>query len=179
MKRRDFITKSLSSTAAIALSSGGMVSQAGAAQDNMMSGGAIDPVEFGQSLQGVGFNLLVTDVMATVEFSTKILLAETLMAKASFAILKHGDFMWMLHADQTYRNNPMSELIKDVDGRGRGVELRLYNFDPDEAEARARENNYSILGQSANKPHGLRECYILDPDGYAWALSRHLRGGEG
>ena len=52
--------------------------------------------------------------------------------------------------------------------RGAGVELRLYDLDPDAAEARARAAGYHVLQVAANKPHGLRECYLVDPDGYVW-----------
>ena len=84
----------------------------------------------------------------------------------------------MLHADSTYHSNPLVGFVKDVEGRGQGIELRLYDLDPDEAEARANENGYVVLAGSANKPHGLRECYILYSDGYCWVPSRSLREGE-
>ena len=144
----------------------------------MMAGSEIDPVEFGQSLSGLGINLLVTDVLKTVEFSEKVLLTETIMADKGFAILRRGDIVWMLHGDQTYHSNPLAGIVKGVEVRGQGIELRLYELDPDEAEARAKENGYTMLSDSANKPHGLRECYILDPDGYCWVASRALKDGE-
>ena len=37
-----------------------------------------------------------------------------------------------------------------------------------EAEARARSQGFTVLAGSIDKPHGLRECVILDDDGYAW-----------
>ena len=43
-----------------------------------------------------------------------------------------------------------------------------YGVDPDTAEARARRAGHTVLAPSADKPHGLRECYIADPDGYVW-----------
>jgi catechol 2,3-dioxygenase-like lactoylglutathione lyase family enzyme len=146
--------------------------------NSMMASDDLDAVEFGQSLRGLGFNLLVTDVDATIEFSKKILLANVLNNSEGFAILKRSGAIWMLHADITYHSNPLVGFVRDVEGRGQGIELRLYDLDPDEAEARANENGYVVLAGSANKPHGLRECYILDPDGYCWVPSRSLREGE-
>jgi hypothetical protein len=25
-----------------------------------------------------------------------------------------------------------------------------------------------VLAETQDKPHGLRECYLVDPDGYVW-----------
>ena len=48
------------------------------------------------------------------------------------------------------------------------VELRFYGVDPDAAEARARARGDTVLAGAADKPHGLRESYLVDPDGYVW-----------
>ena len=48
------------------------------------------------------------------------------------------------------------------------MELRLHGRDPDAAEARARELGYTVLAGALDKPHGLREAYIVDGDGYLW-----------
>lgn len=157
----------------------GKSDDANAAQQMMGEGGeAPDAVEFGKSLKGIGISLLVSDVAAAVDFSNKILQAKTMYADETFAIMGHGESVWMLHADSTYHSNPMLGLVQGDGHRGGGVELRLYDQDPDEAEAAAREVGYEILFETLNKPHGLRECYILDPDGFCWVLSRHLRDGE-
>ena len=55
-----------------------------------------------------------------------------------------------------------------VEVRGAGAELRLYGSDPDAAEARARAAEAPVLDKAADKPHGLREAYLVDPDGYVW-----------
>jgi len=34
-----------------------------------------------------------------------------------------------------------------------------------------RKENYIILSNSMNKPHGMRECYILDNNGFCWVPS--------
>ena len=52
--------------------------------------------------------------------------------------------------------------------RGVGVELRLHGRDPDAAEAAARRLGCEILQGAADKPHGLREAFIADGDGFVW-----------
>ena len=74
----------------------------------------------------------------------------------------------MFHADRSYRGHPLSGVVAGLEARGAGVELRLYGCDPDRAEAKARELGFSVLAGSIDKEHGLRECVILDDDGYAW-----------
>ena len=75
---------------------------------------------------------------------------------------------WQYHADHTYSNNPLSGFLQGVEGRGVGVELRLYGVDPDRAEAAARAGGWTVLAGTMDKPHGLRECILIDDDGYAW-----------
>ena len=38
-----------------------------------------------------------------------------------------------------------------------GIELRLYDTDPDDATARAEAHGMTILAPPLDKPHGLRE----------------------
>jgi hypothetical protein len=82
----------------------------------------------------------------------------------------------MFHADHTYRGNPLSGVVAGIAGRGAGVELRLYGCDPDVAEAKARQLGFTVLAGTMDKPHGLRECVILDDEGYAWVPSVAARG---
>ena len=84
------------------------------------------------------------------------------------AVLSHGGQQWMLHADHTYADHPLLGLTGDGALRGAGAELRLYGIDPDQAEARARARGDHLLAAAQDKPHGLRECFIADPDGYIW-----------
>lgn len=134
--------------------------------------------EFGKSLRGLGLNLLVTDIKASLAFAEEVLGAKTVYWNEDFAVLARGDAQWMLHADHTYQDNPLSGFLTGVSGRGQGAEFQLYQTDPDEAEAIARKRGDTVLAGALNKPHGLREVYILDPDGYCWVLSRPLRDGE-
>ena len=128
--------------------------------------------EYGRGLKGIGINLLVKDVLRSVAFAKDVLGAVAVTADKDFAVLiyRHGRIAaeWMLHADGTYHSNPMLGLLSDVSIRGAGAEIRLYDCDPDEAAARAKAGGYHVLQEPADKPHGLREAYILDPDGYCW-----------
>jgi hypothetical protein len=93
-------------------------------------------------------------------------------ADEDFALLKGAHGQWMLHADHTYADHPLSGLVTGLAGRGAGIELRLYRTSPDAIEERARRLGYTVLAGSMDKPHGLRECFILDDDGYTWVPSQ-------
>ena len=66
---------------------------------------------------------------------------------------------------------PYINIIKSSKPKGLAIELRVIGCDPDRAEAKARKENYIILSNSMNKPHGMRECYILDNNGFCWVPS--------
>ena len=136
----------------------------------MSDGGTFMPApEFGRSFRpGLGVNLLMRDVAEGVRFAREVLGATILHADADFAAIRFGDSVWMLHHDRTYRGNVVQGLVQDVEGRGAGIELRVYGCLPDEAEDRARALGFTVLAGSIDKPHGLRECVILDHEGYAW-----------
>ena len=131
-------------------------------------------VDYGKSLKGFGINLLVRDVEASKNFAEQVLGAGVVYWNEDFAVLRSGEAQWMLHADHTYADNPLLGFVEGVEGRGQGVELHLYERDPDEAEAAARARGDVVLAGSLDKPHGVRECYLLDPDGYCWVASRPL-----
>lgn len=135
---------------------------------------SVSAVDYGKSLRGFGANLLVRDVEASKDFAEQVLGAGTVYWNEDFAVLRAGEAQWMLHADHTYGDNPLLGFVEGVEGRGRGVELHLYERDPDEAEAAARARGDIVLAGSRDKPHGVRECYLLDPDGYCWVASRPL-----
>ncbi len=129
---------------------------------------------YGRTLKGFGVNLLVRDVAESVAFATGVLGAEIVYSDADFAVLRRGAAEWMLHADHAYDRHPLYGFVVDAEGRGAGAELRLYDCDPDAAEAAARAHGHTVLAGAADKPHGLREAYLLDPDGYCWVPSRPL-----
>jgi catechol 2,3-dioxygenase-like lactoylglutathione lyase family enzyme len=132
--------------------------------------------DYGRSLRGSGVNLLVRDVARAVAFQTEVLALQVVYQDADFAVMRHAAAdgqaeEWMLHADHTYSDHPLLALTSDHALRGVGIELRLYDHDPDAAEARARARGDHVLAASRDKPHGLRECYLVDPDGYVWVPS--------
>lgn len=124
--------------------------------------------DYGRSLRGLGFNLLVTDVARAVKFATDVLGCTSFYDDEDFAALKLNGGNFMFHADHTYRDHPLSGVVAGVEARGAGVELRIYDCDPDQAEARARAGGWTVLAGSMDKPHGLRECMIIDDEGYVW-----------
>lgn len=124
--------------------------------------------DYGRSLRGVGFNLLVREMEPALEFQTTVLETDVVYSDPDFAVVRGYGAEWMLHADHTYNDHPLSGSLNDATPRGVGVELRIYDCDPDAAEHRARDGGYTILAGSADKPHGQREVFILDDDGYLW-----------
>lgn len=134
----------------------------------------MSPAEYGHSLRGLTVNLLVSDIAEAVRFQREVLGAEVVYSDADFAVLRAQGSEWMLHADHTYERHPLRGAVVGLEARGGGVELRLHGQDPDAAEARSRQLDYVVLAGAADKPHGLREVYLLDPDGYVWVVDRPL-----
>ena len=129
--------------------------------------------DYGRSLKGLGFNLIVKNVPAAVKFAVQVLEAEVYFQTAAFAAMKLNGAAFMFHADETYQNNPLFGSLAEA--RGVGVELRAYDLDPDLAEARARSGGWTVLSGAIDKPHGLREAMILDDDGYVWIPAVQLK----
>lgn len=132
--------------------------------------------DYGRSLRGLSINLLVKDVARAVAFAREVLGAELVYGDADFAVLRREGAEWMLHADHTYGSHPLLALTGDGVLRGAGVEIRLHDHDPDAAAARAASLGHTVLAGAADKPHGLREAYISDPDGYVWVIDSPLVG---
>ena len=130
--------------------------------------------EYGRSLRGLTINLLVRDIEPAVAFAREVLGAEPVYSDPDFAVLRHGPSEWMLHADHTYRDHPLYRSLSADGARGIGAEIRLHDADPDASEAAARRRADPILAGAMDKPHGVREVFILDPDGYLWAVDRPL-----
>lgn len=130
--------------------------------------------DFGKSLRGIGLNILVRDVKATAAFLSDIFEVQVHRLSDDFAIVIYGDAVFQLHRDRTYHSNPLLALLPENPPRGAGAEFRLYDTDPDTAVARAEARGDMILQPPTDKPHGLREAYVLCADGYAWVPSRPL-----
>lgn len=130
--------------------------------------------EFGSSLRGIGLNLLVRDVLAEARFLTAVFDMQTHRANTDFAIMTYHGQIFQLHSDATYHSNPLLGLLPETPPRGAGLEIRLYDTDPDLAARRAEPAGGTVLQAPTDKPHGLRETYILCENGYAWVASRPL-----
>jgi uncharacterized glyoxalase superfamily protein PhnB len=128
--------------------------------------------DYGKSLRGIGFNLIVRDVARAIIFAEQVLGATVFFRTPNFAAMKLNGADFMFHADETYRDNPLKGSLEEA--RGIGVELRVYGRDPDAAEVQARNGGWTVLAGSLDKPHGLRECMIVDDEGYVWIPSVHL-----
>mgnify|MGYP006428501451 CR=1 FL=1 len=124
--------------------------------------------EYGKSLKGLGINLLVEDMDRAISFQTEVLGADVVYADPDFAVLRGYGAEWMLHADHTYSDHPLKGSLGGELPRGIGVELRLHGCDPDTAQEKARARGEVVLAGTMDKPHGLREAYLIDPDGYVW-----------
>jgi len=130
--------------------------------------------DFGASLRGIGLNLLVRDVGRQVAFLEGLFGMKAFQPTEDFAIMTYGEDVFQLHVDGTYHSNPLLGLLPESPPRGAGIEIRLYDTDPDETCARAEALGGTILQEATDKPHGLREAYILCENGYAWVVSRAL-----
>lgn len=130
--------------------------------------------QFGRSLKGFNVNLLVKDMKRALAFQRDVLGTKVVHSDPDFAVLSHDGGLWMFHTDHTYDKHPLSPLLGDGAVRGLGCELRLYNLDPDLCEERARKAGYEVLQESRDKPHGLRECYLLDADNYLWVPGKAI-----
>jgi energy-coupling factor transporter ATP-binding protein EcfA2 len=53
--------------------------------------------------------------------------------------------------------------------RGAGAQFYLFGIDPDAAAERAEAAGHMVIEPPADKPHGLRECTVLSPEGYAFS----------
>ena len=135
-----------------------------------------DAMEYGRALTGLTINLLVQDIDASLHFQREVLGAVVLYSDSEFAALQGFGASWMLHADSTYSRHPLRGAVVDLAARGGGVELRLHHCDPDAAEAAARAHDYTVLDSAADKPHGVREVFLIDPDGYVWVPDSPLTG---
>lgn len=138
---------------------------------------SVDADAFGKSLKGIGLNLLVRDVKSLAAFLTNVFDMKSHQVTNDFAIITYGDQLFQLHSDGTYHSHPLPSLIPESGARGGGIEICLYEADPDEAlnKSEAHVHPSTVLQEPADKPHGLPECFILCENGYAWVPSRRVR----
>ena len=124
--------------------------------------------DYGRSLRALTVNLLVKDVTAALAFHREVLGARVVYADPDFAVIAGYGAQWMLHADHTYDRHPLGAMVAGAPRRGTGIELRVHGCDPDRAEAAARALGFAVIASAADKPHGLREAFLADADGYVW-----------
>ncbi len=129
---------------------------------------------YSSGLTGIGMNLLVRDIAAALAFQRNVLETTVIYSDPDIAVLRHDHMELMLHADHTYDSHPLYDELTHTAVRGVGIELRLHHHDPDAAEARAVKHGYQVVQATADKAHGLRECFIRDDDGFIWVLDRPL-----
>jgi catechol 2,3-dioxygenase-like lactoylglutathione lyase family enzyme len=128
----------------------------------------VSPPVYGRSLRGLGVNMLVRETARAAAFARDVLGLTVVYVDADLAVLRHGEHEWMAHADHTYDAHALLPRTKVAALRGGGIELRVHDVNPDVACVAAREHGYEVLEPPSDKPHGLREAYILDADGYVW-----------
>ncbi len=133
--------------------------------------------DFGRSLpRGIGVNLLVREVAPMDAFCAEVLGARTIYADEDFAAIELLGSVFMLHADHSYLDHELAGVFANTEIRGAGIELRVYGADPDEAEKQARRRGDIVLAATMDKPHGLRECHVVGPDGYIFVPSKAIGG---
>ena len=123
---------------------------------------------YGQSLQGLTINLISENLERALIFQQVVLGADIVYHDNDFSAVRGYGAQWMIHADHTYDNHPLNTTLAQLTHRGGAVELRLHGCDPDMAQAHAIAQKFTVLQGAADKPHGLREAYLLDSDGYLW-----------
>ena len=139
----------------------------------------MDAAEVGRALRGFGLNLLCRQVIPLAESIASVLEMRVIRANDDYAIIAGPQvaksLIIQLHADATYHANPLPSLLPEpgagAGASGAGAEFRLFDMDPDAAARRAEVAGWYILQPPTDKPHGLRECYLLDLEGYCWVPS--------
>ena len=132
--------------------------------------------EYGRSLPAFTLNLLVADIARSIAFYREVLGCEVRYSDPDFAAMRLGELDFMLHADHAYDGHPWAGRLGRERRRGLGAELRLFEVDPDAAVARARQAGAVVLLPATDKPHGWREAWLEDPDGYVWAVGVATKG---
>jgi predicted enzyme related to lactoylglutathione lyase len=129
----------------------------------------VSAADFGRSLAGLGVNLLSPDVQALASFLSEVFGLNVHRLSDDFAIVTHDGAMFQLHGDGTFRAHPVLGLVPETPPRGGGAQFYLFGIDPDAAAVRAEAAGHMVLEPPADKPHGLRECTVLSPEGYAFS----------
>lgn len=131
--------------------------------------------DFGRALEGVGINLLTRDILAKVHFLETLFGMTAHQTTADFAIMTYRGSVFQIHADTTFAGHPQYGLLPEAGARGAGAGFYVFNSDPDLVVAKVHDvEGASILQDPQDKPHGLREAAILDPEGYVWLPAKRI-----
>ena len=130
--------------------------------------------DYSRELIWLTVNLLVNNISKATQFSANVIEAKIIYEDIDFAAIEGFGSKWCFHADHTYDKNPLTNFVNPKDKRGLGIELRLLGCNPDRAEVRAKRYGFKVISKSQDKPHGLRECYIIDNFGYCWVPCEYL-----
>lgn len=128
----------------------------------------------GRSLKGVGLNLLTRDAAALAQFLADVFDLEILRSSRDFALVRHQGDLIQLHSDAAFAGHPLLDMLPENRPRGAGVQVYLFDTDPDLAATRAVEHGGFLLEPPRDKPHGLREATILSPEGHAFTAAKAL-----
>lgn len=145
--------------------------------DLMTDFATIEADDLGRMLRGMGINLLCPNPQDYAPRIAHVLGLNIIRVDEFFGLLSWQDDpdhngLIQLHADKTYAAHPYYVMLGENQPRGIGLELRLFETDPDAAVRRAGEDaDFTILQPATDKEHGLREAFILDPLGYCWVPS--------
>ena len=124
--------------------------------------------KYDKSLSGLGLNFLLVDIEIAVAYQTESLGAKVIYSDLDITILEAKCSNWIFHADRIQNNHPLSGRLQPKLARSIAAEIRLHGCNPDDAEAKVRKRGDPVLTGTMDKPHGLREVYLIDPDGYIW-----------
>ena len=145
-----------------------MIRHLGAVMDHA----TVDGATLGRSLRGVGLNILTRDAGALARFVAEVFDLKLLRASPDFALVGHGPHLLQFHADGTFAGHPLLNLLPENPPRGVGIQIYLFDTDPDAAATRAPAFGGTVIEPPRDKPHGLRETTILAPEGQSFTAAK-------
>ena len=133
--------------------------------------------QYGRSLRGLSINLLVRDIPRALAFAREVLGVEPVYSDPDFAVLRHGRRSGCSTPTTpiaTIRCTPASRpTTRGASGRRSGCTTPT----PTRPKRRPGRGETRSSPKAMDKPHGVREVFILDPDGYLWAIDHPLSAG--
>jgi uncharacterized repeat protein (TIGR01451 family) len=89
-------------------------------------------------------------------------------------LVGHGPHLLQFHADATFASHPLLNLLPENPPRGAGIQIYLFDTDPDVAATRAPALGGTVHEPPRDKPHGLREATILAPEGQSFTAAKAI-----